>query len=128
MKVYLAGSFQSGWREKLKCIDEISFIDPSIKEHNNPLKAEEYVAWDLWAIQSSDMVFAYMANTNPSGYGLSIELGYAKALNKLIILILEDGHEKDKYLQFLKPIADVVYNNLEEGIRYLKLFNKRYMV
>jgi nucleoside 2-deoxyribosyltransferase len=63
-----------------------------------------------------------MEKTNPSGFGLSVEIGYAKALGKTVILVLETGHEKDKYLLFLKNVADVVYDNLQDGVDFLSSF------
>ena len=41
-----------------------------------------------------------MEKTNPSGIGMSVEMGYAKALGKTVILCLEENNEhiKDGYL------------------------------
>jgi nucleoside 2-deoxyribosyltransferase len=117
-KVYLAGGF-SGWREKVKELTNVEFFDPKLKPDNT---WQEYGTWDLHYIKQCDILFGYMGKDNPSGYGLSVEIGYAKALNKTIILVLESGHEKDKYLQFLKITADIVYETLDEGIEFLRTF------
>jgi len=119
-KVYLAGGFNSDWRERVKNISvPMHFFDPKLKPDKH---WSEYGTWDVHYIKQCDIVFAYMEKTNPSGYGLSAELGYAKALNKTVIFVLERGHEKDRYFQFLKQFADVVYETLDEGIEFLKTF------
>ena len=118
-KAYLAGGFNSNWRERVKKLDNVIFFDPEFKSEQEWF---EYGAWDVHYIKQCDIVFGYMDNKNPSGYGLSVELGYAKGLNKTIILVLEKGHEKDKYLQFLKVTADVVYEELLDGIKFLSTF------
>ena len=124
-KVYLAGGMNSKWRDEVKAINKfrhppnLIFFDPKLKPDKH---WSEYGAWDIHFIKQCDICFAYMNKDNPSGYGLSAEIGYAKALNKTVILIIEPGHEKDKYFQFLKAFADVVYEELDEGIEYLMTF------
>ncbi|MCK5015688.1 MAG: hypothetical protein KAS32_01335, partial [Candidatus Peribacteraceae bacterium] len=73
----------------------------------------------------SDIVFVYAERTNPSCIGLSVEIGYAKGLNKTVILVLEPRHEtrEDRYMQFLKKAANITFETLEEGIDYLQSFN-----
>lgn len=121
-KVYLAGGMNSDWREKCKSIYlgyNVEFFDPKLKPDKH---YSEYGTWDIHYIKQCDILFAYMEKTNPSGYGMVAEMGYAKALNKTVIFVLEPGHEKDRYFQFLKQFADVVYESLDEGIEYLKTF------
>ena len=118
-QVYLAGGMNSEWRDKVKELSNIDFYDPKLKPDKH---WSEYGTWDVHFIKQCDICFAYMEKTNPSGYGLAAEIGYACALNKTVILIIEPGHEKDRYFQFLKQFADVVYDNLEEGIDFLKTF------
>ena len=96
-KVYLAGGHTSDWREKVKSIYlgyNIEFIDPKLKPDKH---WTEYATWDVHYIKQCDILFAYMEKTNPSGYGMSAEMGYAKALNKTVIFIIEPGHEKERY-------------------------------
>jgi nucleoside 2-deoxyribosyltransferase len=118
-RVYLAGGF-TDWREKVKkACPNLEFTDPKLKPDKH---WSEYGTWDVHFIKQDDILFAYMEKTNSSGYGLAAEMGYAKALNKTVIFVLEPGHEKDRYFQFLKQFADVVYETLDEGIEYLKTF------
>ena len=118
----MAGGFRSDWRDKAKECSNVEFIDPKEKEVKKEFQYFEYGCWDLHHIKQADICFVYMERTNPSGFGLSVEIGYARALGKTVILVLEKGHEKDKYLLFLKTVADVVYDNLEDGIAFLSSF------
>ncbi len=117
-KIYLAGGF-SDWRQKVMQLSNLEFFDPKSKPDKH---WSEYGTWDVHYIKQCDILFAYMDKNNPSGYGLAAEMGYAKALNKTVIFVLEPGHEKDRYFQFLKQFADVVFESLDEGIEYLKTF------
>src|SRR5674476_245637 len=123
-KVYLAGGFTSNWRDRIKELSNLNFIDPKEKELKKEFQWNEYGCWDLHFIKQCDICFVYMERINPSGYGLAVEIGYAKALGKTIVLVLELNHEtvKDKYLLFLKTASDIVYDNLQDGINYLASF------
>ena len=121
-KVYLAGGMHSDWREKIRTLQNVEFIDPKEKEMKRKFELQEYGTWDLNYIKQCDICFVYMEKTNPSGFGLAVEAGYAKGKDKTVILVLEPGHEKDRYLQFLRKVADATYDNLEEAIDFLGSF------
>ena len=129
MKIYLAGGMRSNWQNLViaKTIGsnpnaKVTFIDPCNKP--NEMSLEEYGTWDLTYIKDSDIIFGYMERSNPSGVGMACELGYAFGIGKTVILVLEENHEtqKDRYLNFMKKVSHVVYNNLEDGIKYLNTF------
>lgn len=127
--VYLAGGFRSDWAlEVSKSSDSFHFINPKEKEFKNGervvMNVNEYGSWDLHFIKKSDIVFVYIEKTNPSCIGLCCEAGYAKGLGKTVITVLEKSHEtiKDSYLQFITQVSDITFDNLEEGIKYLKSF------
>jgi len=128
MRVYLAGGMRSGWQDKVKKLTEkyftFSFYDPRDKEYDGKPTLIEYGTWDLHYIKRCDIVFAYMERTNPSGVGMACELGYAFAMGKTVILVLEEGNEsqKDRYLQFMKKVSTITYDNLEDAIKYLASF------
>lgn len=125
MKVYLAGGFRNNWQEKVIAqIPEITFFNPRDKESDGKMSLDEYGTWDLHHIKISDIVFVYMEKDNPSGIGTAVETGYSHGVNKTIILVLEPGHEtiNDRYLQFLKKAANISFETLDEGIKYLKTF------
>lgn len=121
-KVYLAGGMHSDWRERVRALKNVEFIDPKEKEMKRKFELQEYGTWDLNYIKSCDICFVCMEKSNPSGFGLAVEAGYAKGKDKTVILVLEQGHEKDRYLQFLRKVADATYDNLEEAIDFLGSF------
>lgn len=121
-KVYLAGGFKSDWRDKVKSLTGFDFVDPKEKEFGGEWGLAEIGAWDISQIRWSDVVFAYMEKTNPSGFGLACEIGYAYGKEKCVILVLERGHEthKDKYLDFLRNVATITFDTLDDGIKFLE--------
>lgn len=124
-KVYLSGGFKSNWSDlvTLNC-DGFIWIDPKQKENNKTMTINEYATWDLHFIKKCDIIFIYVEKTNTSCIGLSVEAGFARGLGKTVILILEPNHEsiKDNYLKFLTKVSDVTFENLQDGINYLKSF------
>lgn len=128
-KVYLAGGFRSQWQDKVKELDGFIWLDPKEKERPNgkviPMSVNEYGTWDLHFIRNCDIVFAYVERTNPSCIGLMVESGYAKGLGKTVIVVLEKEHQyiDDKYMKFIEKVADITFDNLQDGIDYLHSFN-----
>ena len=125
-KVYLAGGFQSKWQYQVISYFQYKF------EFYNPLEhklesPKEYTAWDLHHLKHAEIVFAYMENSNPSGYGLALEIGFAKALNKTIILIDERSQTDisfNKYFSIVRECSSVIFNSLNEGISFLERFSR----
>lgn len=131
-KVYLAGGFRSEWGNYVTThvnSENLLFINPKNKEFKNGerivMDVNEYGKWDLHFIKQSDIVFVYVERTNTSCIGLCCEAGYAKGLGKTVITVLEPDHAyiKDDYLSFLTQISDIVFQDLENGINYLKSFS-----
>lgn len=116
--IYLAGGFKSGWqKEVVKVLKEWRIFDPST--HNLP-EPSDYTKWDLNAIEQSDVILAYMERDNPGGYALSLEVGFAKALKKLIVLVEEHPNEhRYRYFEIIREVADLKFETLEEAIDYL---------
>ncbi len=127
-KVYLAGGFKSDWQDLVKKNIDLIWLDPKVKERDvreqEPMTLEEYGTWDLHHIKQSDIVFVYCETTNPSCIGLSVEAGYAKGLGKTVILVLEKNNLtiRDRYLDFLKTVSDIVFDDLDSGIKFLSKF------
>lgn len=113
-KVYLAGGFRSGWQNAVISTHEL--INPAEKEETGKWDIGKICTWDKYAIRQADIIFAYLEHDNPSGIGLSCEIGYAKALNKIVILVNEK--EEGKFL-FLSGFADNVFNNYADGLDFL---------
>jgi len=144
--VYLAGGFRSGWQEKVKagsigislekyqdtmflgnphkfnCEDHFAIERGELAE-KRVWTAKEYTKTDLFMIDQSDIVFAYLEKSNP-GLGMIAECGYAIGKGKFVILVRESPHEihTDRYLDFLEEMCSISFNNLEDGITFLKNF------
>jgi len=123
-KIYLAGGIKSNWQQKIVNSIDAEFFNPRTKEVDRTLTLTEFGTWDLHFIKQCDIVFAYMEKNNPSGIGMAVEMGYAKGLGKTVILCLEPDNEfiKAGYLQFMKKVSDVVYENIDEAIAHLQLY------
>lgn len=129
IRVYLAGGLQTEWREKVinNTIGQFVFFSP--KNHGLEKEgANQYTPWDLFHIRKCDIIFGYMEKDNRSGYGLSLEVGYGRALNKTIILVDErsvcDEWFKSKY-SIVHEVADVRFENIEKGIVFLNSFSNK---
>lgn len=118
--VYLAGGTHSPWRNAAMAeAPSFRYLDPSIHGLEDP---RAYTAWDLNAVRSCDIVFAYLEGDNPSGYGLAVEIGYAAALGKHIIFIEEESArftDRKRYLGIVRAVSNVYFMSIKEGINYL---------
>jgi len=128
--IYLAGGFRSDWAETVKkCSNNFNWINPKEKEFKNNeriiMNVNEYGKWDLHFIKKCDILFVYIERTNTSCIGLCCEAGYAKGLGKTVITVLEPNHEtiKYNYLSFITQVSDIVFENIEDGVNYLKSFD-----
>jgi hypothetical protein len=119
--IYLAGGFHSGWQQKVVgAISTVQFKDPRTHGLKDKLA---YTLWDLEAIRDCDLVFAYLEASNPGGYALALEVGFANALGKRIIFVNEK-HAPDtpenRALHMVEAAADVTFKSFEEGLVMLK--------
>lgn len=116
--VYLAGGMHSGWQNTV--VDAIGqqalFLDPRSHALKTPRR---YVERDLELVRRSDVVFGYLEKSNPSGFGLAVELGYARALGRKIILVNE---LRTRYTLFCDEVADFAEKDLVAGIARLRTF------
>jgi hypothetical protein len=123
-KVFLSGGFKSNWQSKVidAVGDKFIFFNP--REHGLE-HSDFYTTWDIHFVKECDIFFAYMEESNPSGYGLAFELGVAYSLNKTIILIDEKSKREPAFARYFKILyrpSGVILYNLNEGIDYLKKF------
>lgn len=125
-EVYLAGGMNnSDWQAKV--INEVRskdilFYNP--REHNLD-DSVEYTVWDLYYVKKCDILFAYMQQDNPSGIGLTLEVGYARALDKTIILIDEKSSVDPVFsnrFKIVRESASIVFDSLDAGIDFLSKF------
>ena len=122
-KVYLSGGMNStNWQKRvIDSVDNKNYTFFNPREHQL-INSKQYTFWDLFYIEKCDIVFAYMQDLNPSGYGLTLEIGYASALNKPIILVDEKskaGEKFESYFRIVRESSNVVFENLEDGIIFL---------
>lgn len=117
-KIYLAGGFRSGWQaEVIKQLPRYLFLDPSQHNINDP---KEYTNWDLDAIRQCDIVLANMEPTNPGGYSLALEIGFARALNKTVLLVdqIEDS-SVSRYFEMVRQCSDRIFKTLDQAVKHL---------
>lgn len=123
-RIYLAGGFRGEWQEYIieKLGSEFEIFNPKKHELES---VKMYTTWDLFHVDKCDILFGYMKADNPSGYGLALEIGYAKAKNKLIILIDErskNDPDFKKYFAICQESSSLIFQSIDEAIIYLKLF------
>ncbi|MCP1634820.1 nucleoside 2-deoxyribosyltransferase domain-containing protein [Kerstersia gyiorum] len=118
-KIYLAGGFRSNWQALVvaRLAGSFELLDPSAHNIQDPV---EYTQWDLEAIRQSDIVLANMEASNPGGYSLALEVGFAKALGKQIFMV---DQVKDpsvhRYLEMVRQCSERVFPTLGEAIDHL---------
>lgn len=122
--VYLAGGMKSGWSNEVisRLQNEFTFYDPAKHGLQN---SEQYTQWDIHQLHHSDIVFGFLEKENPSGVGMALEIGYARAMNKTIILVDEKTGLDDvstNRFAIVRNSANVVFDNLQDGIDYLESF------
>ena len=119
ISIYLAGGFRSGWQQNVhKFLPNAEILDPSLHGLCDPV---EYTAWDLDAITLCDYVLAYMEEQNPGGYALALEVGYAKALGRSIVLVEEHATERRRMaFEMVRQIADHTFDTLADALSFLQ--------
>lgn len=120
-KIYAAGGFTDAWQNKIKVLfPEFEILDPRTWQHPLP---EIYTQRDLQAIRNSDLVLAYMNSANPSGYGVSIEIGYAYGIGKHIVFLdMLDVDWRSKYFGMARSMANAVFYDFDSCEQYIKDF------
>ncbi len=123
-RVYLSGGMnQSNWQENvINSVGKKGYVFYNPRDHKL-MNSKEYTIWDLFYVKNCDIVFAYMQNENPSGFGLTLEIGYAIALGKQVVLVDEksiNNSDFKNYFKIVQETSSIVFNNLEDGINFLK--------
>jgi nucleoside 2-deoxyribosyltransferase len=120
-RIYLAGGFKSNWQAQVaaRMAGVFELLDPSAHSIQDP---SEYTRWDLEAVRQSDIVLANMEASNPGGYSLALEVGFAKALGKRIIMVdqIEDPSVKH-YFEMVRQCSERVFPTLDEALDHLLL-------
>ncbi|RYX87831.1 hypothetical protein EON73_00350 [bacterium] len=122
--IFLSGGFKSDWQSKVldRYKHKFEFYNP--RDHNI-VEPHLYAAWDTHYVRKSDIIFAFMELSNPSGFGLMFEIGMAYALNKTIILVDERSEVDETFARYFKiahqPSANV-FKTLDEAFLFLDTF------
>ena len=121
-KIYLAGGFYSGWQDHV--IDAVPgpiYLDPRQHGLTDP---RDYTRWDLEAIEECDTMFAIFEESNPGGYALCLEIGYAKGLGKTVIFVDErlNDPKASRYMAMVHCSSDFVFPSLEDGVSFFREF------
>lgn len=118
-KIYLAGGFRSHWQVLVaaRLTNSFELLDPSAHNIQDPV---EYMRWDLEAVRESDIVLANMEASNPGGYSLAVEVGFAKALGKRIFVVdqVEDP-SVSRYFEMVRQCSERVFPTLDEALDHL---------
>jgi nucleoside 2-deoxyribosyltransferase len=118
-KIYLAGGFRSEWQAEVaaRLSGLFELLDPSTHNIQDPV---EYTRWDLEAIGQADIVLANMEASNPGGYSLALEVGFAKALGKRIFLVdqIKDLSVR-RYFEMVRQCSERVFSTLGEAVDHL---------
>lgn len=115
MKIYLAGGLKDGWQEQIPSGWDV--LDPRTWQDPDPAI---YTARDLQAIRQSDAVLAYMDSANPSGLGMSLEVGYAHGLGKRVLFIDGIGGDwRSRYFGMHRSICEV-FPDVYSALRALR--------
>ncbi|WP_082143439.1 nucleoside 2-deoxyribosyltransferase domain-containing protein [Xanthomonas nasturtii] len=118
-KIYLAGGFRSNWQAEVtsRLAGSFELIDPSSHNIQDP---SEYTRWDLEAVRKSDIVLANMEASNPGGYSLALEVGFANALGKRIFMVdqIEDPTVR-RYFEMVRQCSERVFLKLGDALDHL---------
>ena len=115
IQVYLAGGFYSGWQDRVKqAAPQHIYHDP--RYHGLNIEAE-YTAWDIARIRESDVVFAYLDNTNPGGHNMAFELGLADGLGIPYVLV-QDNKQFDRYVGMLRQRASWYFTDFRKALEW----------
>ena len=119
LRVYLAGTMESDWREIVKkASPRHTYYDPGIDSDQR--YACVFAQQDLAGIDGAHLVFAYETN-HPVSLGTAAEMGYAFAKGKRIIYV----DERKEINLFLASLSERTFSDLTAGIEYLTNIEER---
>jgi len=124
-KVYLAGGMKSGWQNTVIKRFQNKFVFFNPMDHKLS-ESHQYTVWDLHYLKKADIILAYLESDNPSGFGLTLEIGYAKSLSKTIILIDEKSNKDktfEKQFKIVRESATIVFDDFDNGLDYFGRFS-----
>jgi nucleoside 2-deoxyribosyltransferase len=97
--------------------ESFELLDPSAHNIKDPA---EYTRWDLEAVRQSNIILANMEASNPAGYSLALEVGFAKALGKRIFLVDQvENPAVRRYFEMVRQCSERVFPTLDEAVDHL---------
>lgn len=137
MRIHLVGGANeyNQWRRKVVQAfpegryPEVEFTDPFSCNPYLPPPPLNETAWaytprDLFLCRETDILFAYIDQDNPGLIGTVAEIaytvGYGNGTYTILVLERNNHYIKDRYLDFIRPMVDIDFEHLEDGIAHLK--------
>ena len=112
MKVYLAGGLRTDWQDDF--VDEFAFVlDPRTLFGSVREKAKQEEKW----LKECYAVLAYAEDSNSWPIGLAYELGYAKALGKPTVLLVDVIDPRTHWLQYM---VDFCTTDKDKAIEFIR--------
>jgi len=112
--IYLAGGQKSQWQDAfINSKAAVEWIDPRTHGLTDEVA---YTAWDLAGIRRSRHLIAYLDEANPSGYGMSLEVGYACALGIPVWYVCEDKTARQRFFGMVRSVSNRVFDSLSDAV------------
>lgn len=113
---------ESSWQQYVKTYVRSKFIvfDPSQLQTK---VFEEYAALDIAHVERADIVLGYIEDENPSGVGMAVEMGIARGMGKMVILVNVCKPDADnpsyRYKRFLEKAATITFTDLGKAVEFI---------
>lgn len=124
--VYLAGPIEgcteeerNSWRNDIKnslLLSDITSFSPDDAQIENRADEHEIFHKDLFQIRQCDIVLVNLEHMNKKSFGTPFEMGYAYAMNKLIVVV---AREDQLYHPFV-TMGSVFFTDLAEAREFIK--------
>jgi len=116
-RVFLCGGFHSNWQdEMIEANHGFSYIDPRLYRTNDP---HIYTPMNLGNIVRCDIVFANLEESNPGGQNAILEIGFALALGKPIVLVC-NYLDRWPYIQQAVMVCNEFFGSLYAALAWWK--------
>ena len=112
-KIYLAG----GWGKFRSIV-----MNDTNADWLNPETMTDRTNWfesETEAVKECDGLIAWFEKGNPSGFGMTYEIGIAFALNKPYLLIVEDEEMLKYKFTMQSSGSEKTFNSWEEALEYI---------
>lgn len=80
---------------------------------------------NLWMVKNCDILYANLLNTIHTSLGVIMELAWAKAFNKFVVLVVTKDNLH--YKKWILQTADIIFENEILALDFLKEFRRQYV-